>query len=199
MVPSEESTGSGYDGARQIVNGICVHPQTTPNEDVTRGSKVRYTLYTHHDIVTCTTIIQTAVEYNAEQSDNVDVTRTCFTLMEDSPTNAISVHNIPSQYTADPDMTADDLTADKDNEDPPSVECDDDPSNNGILYARIAQSLNIVYCIDSMAVYEGCAYPVALHPMSSNNAVSLGNSIQLDNVSYHSFSTKKCFHSVHEK
>ena len=62
-----------------------------------------------------------------------------FTLKEESPTNAIFVHDIPSQYTADPDMTADDLATDADDEDnedqcvSPPMECSDKPSNNGTL------------------------------------------------------------------
>ena len=42
VTPSEESADSGHNGARQVVNGICVQPQTTHNEDGTRGSKVSY-------------------------------------------------------------------------------------------------------------------------------------------------------------
>ena len=82
-------------------------------------------------LVTSTTVIQTAVENNAEPSDNVDVTRTCFTLMED--TNAIFVHNIPSEYT---ELPADDSAADEDNEDQcvqPTMECCDDSSKSGTL------------------------------------------------------------------
>ena len=92
-------------------------------------------------LVTSTTVIQTAVDFNTEQSGNFGVTRAYFTLKDESPTNAIFVHDIPSQYTADPDMTADDLAADdsnadEDNEDQcvqPTMECCVSSSKSGTL------------------------------------------------------------------
>ena len=117
-------------------------------------------------LVTCTTIIQTAVENNAEPSDNVDVTRACFTPKKESPTNPISVHNIPSQYTADPDMTADDSTADDSTVDgmpqcvPPTMECCDDSSNNGsyivIVCKTNAKFKYIVLCRFIACLWRMC-------------------------------------------
>ena len=40
VTPSEESADSGYGGAKQVVNGNSIQPQTTHNEEGTRGSKV---------------------------------------------------------------------------------------------------------------------------------------------------------------